>query len=330
MKKFLPASMLELEEVKSFINAVNNSYQSFERDNQLNAHAFSINEIEYAKINEALKLEVDLRRLSIRELKEAIVNMKEEGDTLEINTDEDNLLDTLQFLKNQINSRIETEQRLKNSQEGLYTSAKRLSQLISNLHNGILLEDEHRKIIVTNQLFCDMFSIPVMPSNLVGADCTQSAEQSKSLFKYPDQFVNDVEKLIEEKKIVTGEILELADGRVFTRDYMPIFIDDVYKGHLWKYDDITQQQENERQLKRLSLVASANEEGILFTDPNGKIIWINEGYKILTGYEVHEIIGKTPIEMGKGPLSDKTQLRKMVDAYFVGNKFDIESRHYRK
>ena len=55
--------------------------------------------------------------------------------------------------------------------------------------------------------------------------------------------------------------------------------------------DITEQKRNEQELKRLSLVASANKNGIIFTKTDGKIFWVNEGFSQLTGYTLNEAEG---------------------------------------
>ncbi len=94
--------------------------------------------------------------------------------------------------------------------------------------------------------------------------------------------------------------------------------------------DITQQKQNEEELKRLSLVASSNESGVLFTHADGSIFWTNEGFCQLTGLNTNEIMGKTPIELCKGSLTDKSILKKMVDAFLKGESFNVELLHYRK
>jgi len=73
----------------------------------------------------------------------------------------------------------------KQVEEKLENNAVILTNLIINLHEGVLLEDSNRKILLTNQLFCDMFGIPVPPETLLGADCSNAAEESKAFFKDP-------------------------------------------------------------------------------------------------------------------------------------------------
>ncbi|MFM7838167.1 MAG: PAS domain-containing protein, partial [Chitinophagaceae bacterium] len=98
------------------------------------------------------------------------------------------------------------------------TLVLRLAKLMAHLHTGILVENEYRKIVLTNQNFCDLFQIPANPEQLIGADCSQSAEQTKHLFKNPGEFLSRIQVVLQERKSVTGELLELADGRIFIRD----------------------------------------------------------------------------------------------------------------
>ena len=56
---------------------------------------------------------------------------------------------------------------------------------------------------------------------------------------------------------------------------------------------------DQEELSRLSLVASANENGVVFTKPDGVIFWCNDAYLKLTGFSKEEVIGRTPVELGK-------------------------------
>ena len=121
----------------------------------------------------------------------------------------------------------------------LSRTSKRLTTLIGNMNSAIMVEDDQRRIVLSNQHFCDMFNIPAPPDMLIGADCSQSAEQSKSFFADPDAFVVGVEEILKQQQPILNEVLQMADGRVLERDYIPIFIDEKYHGHLWNYRDVT-------------------------------------------------------------------------------------------
>ncbi len=138
----------------------------------------------------------------------------------------------------------------KEAHDHLASIKVRLETLIRNLQSGILVEDQDRKIALINQAFCDMFGIPVKPDSLFGADCTDSAEQSKGLFADPQKFVYRIENILKEKLPVTGEELEVADGRTFERDYIPIFLDGRFLGNLWQYRDTTARVMIEKNLRK--------------------------------------------------------------------------------
>jgi PAS domain S-box-containing protein len=131
----------------------------------------------------------------------------------------------------------------------------RLTALIRNLKSGILVEDENRLIALINQEFCSLFAIPAPPDQLIGLDCTLSAQQSKSLFRDPEGFVSGINQILEKQELVLNEELELADGRTYERDYIPIFFEGTFLGNLWQYRDITSRKQSQVQLEQAMLAA---------------------------------------------------------------------------
>ncbi|NHM07424.1 PAS domain S-box protein [Flavobacterium sp. CYK-4] len=94
--------------------------------------------------------------------------------------------------------------------------------------------------------------------------------------------------------------------------------------------DITEQKRNSAELERLSLVASSNENGIVFTYPDGKIFWSNDAYTHLTGYPKEYILGKTPIEIGLCEHTNKEDFPKMLTPFYNGEPFEVELIHGKK
>ncbi len=169
-----------------------------------------------------------------------------------------------------------------------------LTNLIINLQEGILLENAKREIVLTNQLFCDMFAIPAPPEVLTGADCSESAEQSKHLFKDPEKFVFDINLILKNKVAIYQDELELADGRYFERDYIPTYSDDKYSGHLWRYRDITERKRSEESLTKLSKAIEQSPVITCITDLKGDIEYVNPKVLKITGYTKEELIGQNP------------------------------------
>ncbi|WP_116790430.1 PAS domain S-box protein [Flavobacterium psychrotrophum] len=96
-------------------------------------------------------------------------------------------------------------------------------------------------------------------------------------------------------------------------------------------NDQREELKKEREeLNMQSLVASANNNAIIFTTPDAKIFWCNDAYLKLTGFSREEIFGQTPVEIGNNPAIEKEALQKMIDLFYSGKPFDVEITHGRK
>jgi PAS domain S-box-containing protein len=184
--------------------------------------------------------------------------------------------------------------------------AHRLSVLIGSLREAVLLEDEHRRIELVNQAFCDLFSIPAPPMALIGADCSNAAETSKALFSDPDAFVARVSALLAERALITGEVLTMADGRVLERDYIPIFIGDDYRGHLWKYRDVTarvrEAQRQSAEARWMQMVIDGMMEGLLMVrQADGIIVFVNPFAERMFRFPPGDLAGRHVSELVGGP-----------------------------
>lgn len=127
-----------------------------------------------------------------------------------------------------------------------------LSRIIVHFHEALLVEDEHRKVLLANQKFCDFFGYDASPDDLIGMDCSNAAEESKVYFKDPEGFVGRIEEILEKQETVIGDELNLVDGRFLLRDYIPITIEGTYRGHAWKYRDMTEHKRITDELQHLN------------------------------------------------------------------------------
>lgn len=200
--------------------------------------------------------------------------------------------------------------KVKEAENKLIESESKLTMLILNLDAGVLLVDEFGKIVNANMKFCEIFKIPLNLENLIGQDCLSSVTQSKFLFKNPEDFAKNIEAILKTRELVLGEELHMIDGRVFDRDYIPIFIKGYYKGHLWKYKDITLKQnyrksiENQR-LKYRSIIRNMN-LGLIEVDTEDRILMVNQSLVEMTGYSQEELVGIKGIDIL--PISEDVNL----------------------
>lgn len=225
-------------------------------------------------------------------------------------------------------------QNYKNIQGELTATANRLSHLLINLQTGVLLEDENGNVVLTNKQFTEFFAYPGSPETLVGIECTDLYESSTGLFKHPNEFLLKTARHLKERKPVNNEELNMADGRVLERNYIPLFIDDVYRGHLWTYDDITERKRAEIKLKKQeekyrSIIANMN-LGLIEVDLEENIRYVNQSFCLMSGYEEHELIGKNATDLFvkneyKDMMQEKNSLRQngLSDAY----EMNVKTKH---
>jgi PAS domain S-box-containing protein len=339
IKKHLTEECYNNPHFQNFITAVDASYKSFERDKELMNHAFSESEKEYNLINKQLKDEYELKKQSIENLHDSLTVLQEDFKDLIIHEDEDDLL----FVSKYLNKQLENT---KKAEKELTTTLELLKTLLANLQTGVLFEDEDRKILFTNQLFCDIFHIPVPPDGMIGMDCSNSAEQSKNLFVDPEGFVNRINELLEAKEISGSELLETVDGRFLERNYIPIFINGNYKGQLWKYNDVTQRINTQSLLvqseERNRLIMNSALNAIIVINSAGEITFWNNRAEVIFGWKKEEVFGKSLSEIiipdrhkeghkngmenflktGEGPVLNK--LLELPAIHKMGHEFPVE------
>ena len=147
-----------------------------------------------------------------------------------------------------VNTRIDRE---KEFQADLELNKERLRMLLQSLNQGILLEDQNRKIIYANKFFKKMFGIPA-DLNIAGLDCGMAAEESALLFKDPGGFAEGINICFNSSTPVFSQELVLADGRIFERDFLPVGGKSAEYGSFWIYRDVTDKKALEKKINEAS------------------------------------------------------------------------------
>ena len=182
------------------------------------------------------------------------------------------------------------------AEEQLRLTASRLVALLGNLQAGTLMVDEDGRVIIVNQRFFSMFSINMRASDVIGAAGRDLIDEAKQMFAAPEQFASRAEEIIQGRQLVSGEELLLDDGRIFERDYVPVFLEERYVGHLWQYRDITDRkraaialfQEKERAQVTLQSIG----DGVVTVDAQGNIEYLNPAAEAITGWNTVQARGR--------------------------------------
>jgi PAS domain S-box-containing protein len=184
---------------------------------------------------------------------------------------------------------------LKKAQAALDASNHRLSAVLSNFHEGVVLEDEDRRIVLTNQALSRLLGVSAPPADLVGEEGTALAEGARDLMRNPNQYVARITALLRRRHPVVGDVLTLRDGRILQRDFAPIYDQHRYIGHLWKYEDITARTRAEEDLKRREEkyrgIIENMSLGLVEADLDDHLLYANQSFCEMTGFCTDELQG---------------------------------------
>ncbi len=139
----------------------------------------------------------------------------------------------------------------------LRMATSRLRALIENMQAGILVETEGRRIALLNEEFCRLFQIPVPAHVLVESEAQELLDECRPLLEDPQAFERRQAELLERRTPVIGEEIRLVDGRILSRDFVPIVVGEDDLGHLWQYHDITDRRRAQMRLEEAARALEA-------------------------------------------------------------------------
>lgn len=86
--------------------------------------------------------------------------------------------------------------------------------------------------------------------------------------------------------------------------------------------------ERRRLVDRLEWLASQIGTGVIITDADGRVEWVNDGFTRMSGYATHELVGRKPGELLQGPETDPAAIAAMRDAVANRRSFMVEILNY--
>ncbi|MFB6113997.1 MAG: PAS domain S-box protein, partial [Halodesulfurarchaeum sp.] len=203
--------------------------------------------------------------------------------------------------------------------------------LFDTLPVGILAEDQDRSVLAANQRFFDLFDVSADPEAVQGMNCERFAHEVKHEFEDPSGFVAGIDERVSGNEAVSGEELELTDGRVFERSYRPLDLPEG-SGHLWVYRDVTERIERAEALERSraefqDLIDGMNET-VWVMDYDGTFLHVNDAAVETRGYSREELLEMTPHDIDVG-LEDQT-IRSLIDDMPEDGRQVFETAHETK
>ncbi len=94
--------------------------------------------------------------------------------------------------------------------------------------------------------------------------------------------------------------------------------------------DITEKKQYEDELEKLSLVASETMSGVIISDAEDRIEWVNDAITRMSGYTMSELSGKRTADLMRGEATDMEVVQKAREKATDGDSFEIELLLYHK
>ncbi len=169
-----------------------------------------------------------------------------------------------------------------------------LSNVTANVPDGLLVEEATGQIKLVNTRFCEMFGIEAPPEALIGLDCMLAASAAAEKFVDTVGFVPRVQEIMAKRAPVSGEVLEMVDGRWLERDFVPLVVNGE-PATVWRYHDITAARRTQEALlasqSRYATLFHAASDAILVVDANGRVVDANESSGELLEIDQGHLLG---------------------------------------
>lgn len=131
-----------------------------------------------------------------------------------------------------------------------FTGTEVINRINQHLQTGILIENESGLVISINESFCQFFNIKAPIDSLIGTDLYSNRQIEETIFTNPFHFHQRTNEILSNRIQVRNDILELRNGIIVERDYIPLFQQGEYTGHIWYYTDATLKYTLEKKLEK--------------------------------------------------------------------------------
>lgn len=196
------------------------------------------------------------------------------------------------------------------------------------LTQAVITFDMDGIITSANQIFCD--AVDYAEHEIVG--------RHHRMFMLPGErdslgYANFWEAL-NRGECLSGEFCRVArSGRTIwlQASYTPILDPNGTPFKVVKYaSDITKRVEEKQKFNLLSLVADGTDNSVVITDRDRRIIYVNEGFRRMTGYSDAAVMGKSPGRILQGVGTDQATVERIRSKLAAGEAFYDEILNYNK
>jgi PAS domain S-box-containing protein len=186
-------------------------------------------------------------------------------------------------LQAQTTQLVQTNTKLAQSIANIQRSNALLTVLQEASFDGILVIDEHRRVITYNQRFLNQWDIS--QSLVLSASDRQLFDIVLDRLDDPQEFLQQVKYLYDHPKEISHSEISRKDDKIFDLYSAPIYWSNDRYGRAWFFRDISDRKRLEQEQTRLISILEASTDYISMADANGMIFWKNTELKRLCGID---------------------------------------------
>jgi signal transduction histidine kinase len=185
-----------------------------------------------------------------------------------------------------------------------------IEKILDTFDFGLIVENTNREVRSCNQKFLDIFDIHGRPKDLIGKNAEQIAFFLRPHFKDNELFEWGLKEL-PQKCIKYENTFNTLLNRTIKVKYIPLFIDSVIDRHVWQFEDITElelknleiKKQREYYLKILNRIPS----DIIIANVNHEFEFINE-HAISNNLRREALIGLNANDYLKGKIGNSSEI----------------------
>jgi PAS domain S-box-containing protein len=197
---------------------------------------------------------------------------------------------------------------VRSSQTELAIERDKLQQSVATLHatleaslDGVLVIDQHRKVVDFNQRFLDIWHLTEEQTR--GADQLAMMQHASTFMDDPEAFKRGVLTLYGSPTSSSHQELQLNDGRILERFSAPVLLPaGTALGRVWFFRDVTMRRRTEEEVRQMSRFLDSIVENIpdmVFVKDAAALRFVryNRAGEELVGVDRAELLGKTDFEL---------------------------------
>lgn len=135
-------------------------------------------------------------------------------------------------------------------QEELEAAKVRMRQLLSGLHDGVLLINEKAEVEYLNQRACDLFAIEETPAAVARQSTKAFFARIAPQFAHKEETLTALRRLLSENQSVTDIEVAMQDGRTIACNLTPLVSGGKSHGRVWHVRDISALANAHRKLEQ--------------------------------------------------------------------------------